>query len=71
MSDEEVLVEKGTPEKDTVSDVLEDIILMGVGMFDVVATTHQASEEAIDAYNRLSDRIGHEGKNNPFRQTSG
>lgn len=37
-----------------------------VGLYDIVATTHQASDEAIAAYHAISERIQHRGIENPF-----
>lgn len=37
-----------------------------VALFDILASTHQTSEEAIAAYNRIAQAVGHEAPNNIF-----
>lgn len=48
------------------TDIIKDLAIIVVNLFDMMAGVYQPSDPAIDAYNRVAGEVGHEQPNNAF-----
>jgi len=46
--------------------LIDALIDVSLGLFDIVASTHDPNVNAVDGYNALAFYRGHQAPNNPF-----